>query len=85
MPDSGPTLASPGITPPRCRRGHGALRPRQALPKPYGETRHSRCSTYPVHGEVNPEGIVQLVQQFHKSFFLSAAGEKRAGVKRGFS
>lgn len=44
-----------------------------------GATDAGPPASHPVHGQVDPQGVVQLVQKFHKALFLSGRLEGRSG------
>lgn len=44
-----------------------------------GDSQTGKQASHPVHGQVNPQGVVQLVQKFHKALFLSGRLGGRAG------
>lgn len=46
------------------------------------EVSHHACTSHPIHGEVNPQGVMQLVQELHKALFLGRQKRRRLNVSR---
>lgn len=40
------------------------------------------CTSHPIHGEVNPQGVMQLIQELHKALFLGRQKRRRMDVSR---